>query len=139
MPALEQMANRECGPAAVVRDHAVGVEVARPAVDEHECGSGAAFLVEVAVIVACRDDNDAVDSTFTEGSDQLSFAIRVLVAAAGEDEDAAPACSVLDTPVQRRRERVRHVLEDESDRLRLPTEAAERRGVCVTPVVELLD
>jgi hypothetical protein len=63
----------------------------------------------------------------------------ILVAATGEDEDATLTGRVFDGAVKLRRERVRDVLEDEPDRLRLAAEAAQRRGVRVTPVPQLLD
>src|SRR5690348_83382 len=89
--------------------------------------------------MACGNDYDPVDASLAEGADQLAFALGVLVAAAGEDEDAALARGVLDGAMERGRERVRDVLENEPDRLCLASKAAQRRGVYVAPVVELVD
>src|SRR5438105_3992719 len=123
MAAFEQMANGQGRSAPVVGDHAVGVEMTGPAVDEDERGSGASLLIQIAVIVARGHDDDPVDAPLAEGADQLALAIRILVAAAGEHEHATLAGGVLDATMQRRRERVRDVLEDELDRLRLAAEA----------------
>src|SRR5262245_46380557 len=90
--------------AEVVRDDAVRVEVHRRPVDEDEPGSASPVLVEVPVIVTRRDDDQAVDAPLVERSDQLAFAMRVLVTAAGEDENAAFPRGVLDRTVKRRRE-----------------------------------
>ena len=91
------------------------------------------------MVGAGRDDDDAVDAARAQRADQFLLAAAVLVAAAGEDEDAALARAILDGAVQRRHERVGDVLEHEADRRRLAVEAAEARGVDVAAVVEPLD
>jgi hypothetical protein len=125
--------------AEIVGDDAVGVEVARPAIDEHERRPGTPILVEVAVIVTRRDDDDPIDASLAERPDQLALALGILVAAAGEDEDTTLARRVFDRAVKLGRERVRYVLENKSYGLRFAAQAAERRRVRVTPVVELVD
>src|SRR5581483_10286253 len=107
------MANRAVRSTAVVRHDTVGIETARRPVDEDERRPGASLFVQIGVIPARRNDDDAVDATLAERSDQLALAHRVLVAAPGEDEHAALARSVLDRAMERRRERVRDVLEHE--------------------------
>jgi len=67
------------------------------------------------------------------------LAARVLVAAAGEDEHVPGASRILDRAVERGGERVRHVFEDEPDRLGLPAEPPEHRRIRVTAIIELLD
>ena len=95
--------------------------------------------MEVAVVGSGRNDDDAVDAPRAQRADQLLFAATVLVAAAGEDENATLARAVLDCAVERGHERVGDVLEHEADRRRLAVEAAQARSVDVAPVVEPLD
>ena len=109
------------------------------AVDEHERRSAPSVLVQIAVILAGRDDDETVHSPLPKGSDERAFAIGVLVAAAREDEDSSVARRILDRPVEGRRERVRNVLEHEADRLRLAAEPPEHRRIRVPAVVQLLD
>ena len=91
------------------------------------------------MIVARRHDDDPVDAPIAKRADQLALAARVLVAASREDEDVAGPSRVLDCAMERGRERVRHVLKDEPDRLCLAPEAPEHRRVRITSIVELLD
>jgi hypothetical protein len=72
-------------------------------------------------------------------TDQFLLATRVLVAAAGEDENPALAGAVLNGAVEGGHERVGDVLQHESDRRRLAVEAAQARRVDVTPVIKPLD
>jgi len=95
--------------------------------------------MEVAVIRAGRDDDDAVDAARAERADQLLLATRVLVAAAGEDENPAVASAVLNGAVEGGHERVGDVLQHEADRRRLAVEAPQARRVDVAPVVKSLD
>ena len=91
------------------------------------------------MVLTGRDDDQPVDASLAKRADQLALAIGILVAAAREDEHTALARRVLDRAVQRRRERVRHVLEHEADRLRFAAEPAEHRRVRVPAIVQLLD
>ena len=127
------------GASQVVRSHAVRVEMPSRSVEEHEGGARLLLDVEIRVIVARRHDDDPVDAPVAKRADQLTLAVGILVAAAGEEENATLAGRVFDGAMKLRRERVGDVLEHESDRLSLSTETAERRRVRITPVVELLD
>src|SRR5205823_2526541 len=108
-------------------------------VEEHEGGARSLLDVEIRVVVTRRDDDDPVDAPVAKRADQLALAARVLVAAAREDEHVPGASRILDRAVERRGEWVRHVLQDEPDRLCLAPEPAEHRRVRVTSIIELLD
>src|SRR5205823_3957201 len=121
--------------ANVVRGDAVRVEMAGRAVDEDESGARPLLDVEIRMVVTRRDNDDPVDAAVAKRFDQLALAAWVLVAAPGEDEHVPGARGILDRTVERRRERVGDVLEDEPDRLRLPPEPPEHRRVCIASVV----
>src|SRR6185437_3355361 len=108
-------------------------------VDEDERCSGALLAIEIGVVFTRRHDNDPVDTPVAKGTDQLAFAKWVFVAAAGEDENAPSAGCVLDRTMERRGERVRDVLQDEPDRLRLPAKPSQHRRIGVAAIVELRD
>ena len=136
---FQQMPDGVSRAAEVVRDDAVRVEMPRPPVDEHKRSPGAAFLVQIGVVGTCGNDDEPVYAALPERADQLPLALRILVAAPREDEDATLARGILDRAMKRRRERVRDILEHEADRLRLSAQATKRRSVRVAPVVELPD
>src|ERR1041385_4861914 len=139
MSVSEQMADGVLRAALVVGDNAVRVKVTRRSVDEYQSCSRSALVVEVRVIVAGRDDDDPVDASLAKRADQLALSLGILIAGAGEDEYSSLSCSILHGPMERRGKRVRHILEDESDRLCFPAEAPERGCVRIPPVIELLD
>ena len=124
MSVTEEVLNSCSGPLDVVGRDAVGVQVARRPVDEHERGTRPSLLVQIRMVVTRGHDDDPVDPAVAERADQLAFTVRILVAAPGEDEHAAFAGRVLDGAMKCGRERVRHVLEHESDRLRLAAESS---------------
>src|SRR5580765_6647456 len=108
-------------------------------VDEDERCSGALLAIEIGVVFTRRHDDDPVDTPVAKGTDQLAFAKWVFIAAAGEDENAPSAGCVLDRSMERRREWVRDVLQDEPDRLRLAPKPSQHRRVGVAAIVELRD
>src|SRR6476659_2481344 len=108
-------------------------------VDEDERCSGALLAIAIGVVFTRRHDDDPGDTPVAKGTDQLAFAKWVLVAAPGEDENAPSACCVLDRTMECRGERVRNVLQDEPDRLRLAAKASQHRRVGVAAIVELRD
>src|SRR6185437_1940079 len=108
-------------------------------VDEDERCSGALLAIEIGVVFTRRHDDDPVDTPVAKGTDQLAFAKWVLVAAPGEDENAPSACCVLDRTMECRGERVRDVLQDEPDRLRLAAKPSQHRRIGVAAIVELRD
>ena len=67
----------------------VGVEEARWAIDEDDRRAVLTLGGEVAVIRACRDDNDPVDAPRAERADEVAFPICVFVAVAREYEHPA--------------------------------------------------
>ena len=108
-------------------------------VDEDERCSGALLAVEIGVVFARRHDDDPVDTPVAKGTDQLTFAKWVFVAAPSEDKNASSAGCVLDRSMERRGERVRDVLQDEPNRLRLAAKPSQHRRVGVAAIVELRD
>src|SRR6266536_4524644 len=103
-------------------------------IDEDESCSGALLPIEIGVVVACRHDDDPVDTPVAKGTDQLSFAKWVFVAAPSEDENASSAGCVLDRSMERRGERVRDVFQDESNRLRLAAKSSQHRRIGVAAI-----
>ena len=108
-------------------------------VDEDERCPGALLAIEIGVVLARRHDNDPVDTPVAKGTDQLAFAKWVFVAAPSEDEYASSASCVLDRSMERRGERVRDVLQDEPNRLRLAAKPSQHRRIGVATIVELRD
>jgi hypothetical protein len=139
MTTFEEVGDGSSRAAEVVGDDGVGIEVAGGAVDEDERRAGPLLRIEIRVVVTRRHDDDPVDAPVAKRLDQVALALRVLVAAAREDEYAPLARRVLDGTVEPGGERVRDVLEHEADRLGLAPEPAEHRRVRVAAVVELLD
>src|SRR5882672_9297581 len=110
----------------------------RPVEEDERC-SGALLAIEIGVVFARRHDDDPVDTPVAKGTDQLAFANWVLDAAPSEDENASSAGCVLDRSVERRGERVRDVLQDEPNRLRLAAKPSQHRRIGVAAIVELRD
>src|SRR6267142_3083631 len=108
-------------------------------VDEDERCSGALLAVEIRVVLARRHHDDPVDTPVAKRTDQLPFAKWVLVAAPSEDKNASSARCVLDRSMERRGERVRDILQDEPNRLRLAAKPSQHRRIGVAAIVELRD
>ena len=134
-----EMADRLLRPTPVVADDGVHVEELGRAVDEHDRHAGLLLSEQVAVIVARRHDDEAVDAPAGERGYEEPLADRVLVDAAREHLDPACPGNVPDRPVEGGRERVRDVLEDQADRRAPTARATEAAGGEVGEVVELLD
>src|SRR5712691_9361354 len=100
-------------------------------VDEDERCPGALLAIEIGVVIARRHDNDPVDTPVAKGTDQLTFAKWVFVAAPSKDENASSASCVLDRSMERRGERVRNVLQDEPNRLRLAAKPPQQTFVAM--------
>ena len=109
------------------------------AVDEDQRCSCALLAIEIGVVFARRHDDDPVNTTVAKGTDQLAFAKWVLVATPSEDENASSAGCVLDRSMERRGERVRDVLQDEPNRLRLAAKPSQHGRIGVAAIVELRD
>lgn len=86
MTTLQHVNTTFTRPGAVRADHRVGVEVPRETVDEHHPHSGAAFRRQVALVVAGRNDDHAVDPALDKGLHKRSFGFRMLVDGTGEHE-----------------------------------------------------
>src|SRR5882672_12131232 len=110
----------------------------RPVEEDERC-SGALLAIEIGVVFARRHDDDPVDTPVAKGTDQLAFANWVLDAAPSEDENASSAGCVLDRSVERGGERVRDILQDEPNRLRLAAKPSQHRRIGVAAIVELRD
>ena len=89
MTVRHQVLHPAGGARTVVDQHRVGVEERRRAIDEHDRHPHPALLDEVAVIVACRHQNQAVAPPFGKGLDELAFARRALVEARCPDGDSS--------------------------------------------------
>src|SRR2546430_11657390 len=111
----------------------------RWAVDKDQGCACALLPIEKGGVFARRHDDDSVDAPIAKGTDQLSFAKWVFVAAPGENENASSAGCVLDRSMERRGERVGDVLQDEPDRLRLAAKPSQHRRIGVAAIVELRD
>src|SRR6266480_3625414 len=108
-------------------------------VDEDEGRPSTLLAIEISVVFARRHDDDPVNTTVVKGTDQLAFAKWVLVATPSEDENASSAGCVLDRSMERRGERVRDVLQDKPNRLRLAPKPSQHRRIGVAAIVELRD
>ena len=100
MPVCDEMPHCFDGASQVVRRHAVRIEMPGRPVDENECGARSLLDVEIRVVMARRHDDDPVDAPVAKRADQLAFATRILVAAAGEDEHVPGASRILDRPME---------------------------------------
>ncbi len=82
-----QVANRLLRATRVVADDGVHVEELGRAVDEHDSHAGLLLSEHIAVIVARRHHDEAIDATAGERRHQMPLADRVLVDAAREHLD----------------------------------------------------
>ena len=139
MTMCDQLRDTLPGSGLVIRQDAVRIEEGRRAVDEDHRRASATLAQQIAVVVACRDDDEAVDASRGEGGDELLFTGFVLIGASGEDQDTASKRDVFDFAVQRRGEGVGDILEEDADRGRLPVGPPQTAGRVVMPVIEPLD
>ena len=116
VPVREQVQDAIAGALTVVRQHHVRVEGQRRwAIDEDHTATRPAFGQEVALVVTGRHQDQAVDPTGDEGRRQL----RLPSGSSSRLRRRPPpprARDVLDRPMQRRREGVGDVLDEQVDR-----------------------
>jgi len=126
----------------VVRGDAVCVEMSgRPGRTNTSAVAGALLLLEIGVVMACRNDDDPVRRV-GRGTEPMSSRSRsgVLLAASGEHEHVPRARRVFDRAMEAPTRRgLATSSSTEPDRLGLAAEPAEHRGVGVASIVELLD
>ena len=139
MSVRKEMFDRFDGASDVVRGNAICVEMPGGSVDEHERGACALLVIEIRVVVTRRNDDDPVDAPVAKRADQLPLAAWIFVAAAGKDKHVPRTSRILDRTMERGGKRVGHVLQDESDRLRLAPEPTQHRRIRVPSIIELLD
>ena len=116
----------------VGRADGVRVEEARRAVDEDDRQPGLHLIAQVAVVGAGGHDDQPIDSPQEHGAHELSLAHGVLVEAHGQHGHAALRGRVADGPVDARRERVCHILQQEAQDFRTcrPPSAGWRPSGC---------
>ena len=112
----DQMGDGSLGAAAVVAEHAVGIDRRWWPVDEGEREARGDVAQQVGVIARGGHDDQAVDAAREQRVGQLAFAFGVLVGAAGEGHHTARTRDLFDAAVDGREEWVRDVLEDQADR-----------------------
>ena len=102
------------------------------------CMPAAQLRIEVGVVVAGGDDQQAVDAALAEEQHQLALALGILVGAARDQELPALARRLLDAARDRGVERVGDVLDHEPEHPEALA-APERARDVVAPEAELLD
>ena len=92
----------------------------RAPVNDHQRDAAVAAGADGLLAGAGRDDQQAVDLPLQEHRDQPPLLVLALVAVGEEQRDARLARRRLDALRERREERVRHVRQEERDRVRPP-------------------
>ena len=107
-------------PARVVGQHAVGFDADRRTVEEHDRRRLQHLALDpvVVALAAGRHQQQCVDAPAQQGPDQLALALRVLLARAGDQQVAALAGGAFDGLGDGRVERVRDILDHETERRR---------------------
>src|SRR6266545_3649001 len=122
----------------IVEQHDVRAKLSGWPIDEDRTRAELELTQQVAVIVARRNDEQSIDPPLAEHVDELTLAMGILVRAARDDEKPALARDLLDASRDRRVDRMRDVLDDESQRARaLP--AAQGSGHVVPAEAETFD
>ena len=138
MAVLRQVLDAAPHAVRVVGHDRIGLDGRGRPVDKDERRARLALGQEVSVIVARRLNDQAVDTPRRKGEDKPSFAVFVLVRAAGEHQHASLHGHVLDRSMQSGGEGVGDVLEDHTDRCTSAIRSAQRAGAVVVPVVQPL-
>lgn len=123
--------------AEAVGEDDVRVDLSGGAVHEDRGDTRLYLGLQIAVVVTGRDDHEPVHTACAQREDQLLLAVRVLGAGAVDQQGAVGAGHFLDRPAQRTVERVRQILQYESDARRTPL--AEHPRAVVAPEAQRVD
>ena len=113
----DEVSHRQAGPAAVIgADEVDAGDVVDLEIEQHHRCAAPDLLGEQRVVVAGRDDDEAVDPGADQPLEDRVAALTGAVGASGDDDVAVRPGDVLEPAIDRREERVGDVERNEPDR-----------------------